>query len=125
MRECPALSLCRVNAMLISALMSGRASFHMALWLGVAATASSAELSSREKQLKRYVDGHTEETIELLARIVNINSGTMNPDGVRAVGESLELDSLPVATARAALLIHRLTRKVQCGDEKEVRPACV
>lgn len=43
-----------------------------------------------------YVDGHFEEQIALLESIVNVNSGTMNFEGVRAVGSLLgsELSAL-------------------------------
>ncbi len=80
--------------------MSVRAFLHAAVWVGLAAGANGAELSSREKQIQSYVVAHTEEAIELLARVVNINSGTMNTAGVRAVGEIFreELDALGFET---------------------------
>jgi glutamate carboxypeptidase len=44
-------------------------------------------LSNDERKMALYLDAHAEEAISLLERVVNINSGTMNHAGVRAVGE--------------------------------------
>jgi glutamate carboxypeptidase len=46
-------------------------------------------LSDTERQLVAEVDAHADEAISLLERLVNINSGTMNLGGVRAVGRIL------------------------------------
>jgi glutamate carboxypeptidase len=43
-------------------------------------------LSSAERALAAYIDAHNDEAIALLEQVVNINSGTMNLEGVRAVG---------------------------------------
>ncbi len=43
-------------------------------------------LTPTEEAIIRHVDEHAEEAIALLERVVNINSGTMNPVGVREVG---------------------------------------
>ena len=43
-------------------------------------------LSSDERALVAYVDAHNAESLALLERVVNINSGTQNFDGVREVG---------------------------------------
>ena len=62
--------------------------------------AAAQGLSAVEQQIVRYVDTHNDEAIALLEQIVNINSGTMNPGGVREVGRLLraELDGLGFAT---------------------------
>jgi glutamate carboxypeptidase len=56
----------------------------------------AAELSAEEQAISAFVDRHREEAIDLLARIVDINSGTMNAAGVAEVGRVLraELDAL-------------------------------
>ncbi len=48
--------------------------------------ASTAQLSTTEKQIRGYVDAHNGEAIALLERVANINSGTLNLDGVQEVG---------------------------------------
>ncbi len=60
----------------------------------------SESISAAELQLLEYVDSHTEEAIALLERVVNINSGTMNPEGVREVGQVFrsELEALGFKT---------------------------
>lgn len=50
---------------------------------------SNAQLSKTEKQLVGIVDQNNGEAIELLETLVNINSGTMNFEGVRKVGVRL------------------------------------
>jgi glutamate carboxypeptidase len=61
---------------------------------------AAQDLSQVEQQIVQYVDAHNEDAIALLERIVNINSGTMNPEGVQAVGRVLraEFDALGFAT---------------------------
>ncbi len=44
------------------------------------------QLSNDERKMALYLDAHAEEGIALLERVVNINSGTMNHEGVREVG---------------------------------------
>jgi glutamate carboxypeptidase len=53
-------------------------------------------LSRQEQRIVRYVDAHLAEAVAFLERIVNINSGTLNPRGVREVGRAFQapLDSL-------------------------------
>ncbi|HEU5179720.1 MAG TPA: M20/M25/M40 family metallo-hydrolase [Candidatus Polarisedimenticolia bacterium] len=51
------------------------------------AGAASSHLARTEQALVRYVDAHNEESLALLERAVNINSGTHNLAGVREVGE--------------------------------------
>lgn len=48
-----------------------------------------AGLSEIETRLVETIDGEAEQAIALLERLVNINSGTMNLEGVRAVGRVL------------------------------------
>lgn len=53
----------------------------------VASNAAPSETSPVEKQLIEYVDTHNGDALELLEAVVNMNSGTMNFDGVHRVGE--------------------------------------
>jgi glutamate carboxypeptidase len=64
------------------------------------APGAASGLSPRERAIADYVDAHADEAIRLLARLVDINSGTQNPAGVRRVGEVLreELDALGFET---------------------------
>lgn len=59
-----------------------------------------AQLSPTERALTDYVDAHFEASIRLLANSVNINSGTLNIEGVRKVGElyAHELEQLGFST---------------------------
>jgi glutamate carboxypeptidase len=53
-----------------------------------------------EKKIVKLVDNNTKNAIKLLKEVVNINSGTMNFEGVRKVGELFksELDNLGFKT---------------------------
>ena len=79
-----------------------RALLLSALFLSVtlAPVTHSGSLSAKEKAMVDWIDAHQDEAIELLAETVNIGSGTMNHDGVRAVGDvmSRELETLGLAT---------------------------
>jgi glutamate carboxypeptidase len=57
-------------------------------------------LNATERRIAAAVDTRTNEALALLERVVNINSGTMNFDGVRQVGSAFraELDALGFAT---------------------------
>lgn len=57
-------------------------------------------LSAAERRISAYVAAHRQEALGLLERLVNINSGTLNPRGVRAVGDVLrpEFDKLGMKT---------------------------
>ncbi|HEY7513136.1 MAG TPA: M20/M25/M40 family metallo-hydrolase, partial [Vicinamibacteria bacterium] len=46
-------------------------------------------LSEVESRIVAHIDAHAEEAVRLLERLVNINSGTMNHEGVRRVGEAI------------------------------------
>ena len=57
-------------------------------------------LSATERRIAGAVDQRNKEALTLLERVVNINSGTMNFDGVRKVGDAFkaELDALGFTT---------------------------
>jgi len=61
-----------------------------------AAAPAQAQLSPQEERIVQFIDAHSGEAIAFLERIVNVNSGTLNPQGVREVGRMFEgpLDSL-------------------------------
>lgn len=68
-----------------------------ALLAAMAPPATQAQrLSRQEQRVVRYVDAQSADAVAFLERIVNINSGTLNPQGVREVGRAFEgpLDSL-------------------------------
>ena len=71
---------------------------------GIASVASAAiaaaELDPVEQSIVEWVDRHAEGAVDLLEETVNIGSGTMNHDGVRAVGEVMarELSALGFVT---------------------------
>jgi glutamate carboxypeptidase len=48
---------------------------------------SGPALTRDEHALLAYIDAHTDDALALLERVVNVNSGTMNFEGVRAVGD--------------------------------------
>jgi glutamate carboxypeptidase len=57
---------------------------------GVSATAQNSQpLSPAEKSMVAYVDANVKGSNDLLERLVNINSGTHNLEGVRAVAQVL------------------------------------
>lgn len=62
-------------------------------------------LTPTERTILDYVDTHLAEAVEFLERVVNINSGTMNHDGVRDVGAAFraELEALGLATRWVAM----------------------
>ena len=61
---------------------------------------ASQELSKEELQLQKYINTYSDEAIQLLEKIVNINSGTLNIKGNRKVGNIFkkELDKLNFKT---------------------------
>lgn len=65
-----------------------------------AAVAAPGSLDATEVALVQAVDAENDNALALLERIVNINSGSMNLDGVRAVGAALraELDAIGLVT---------------------------
>ena len=60
----------------------------------------SGTLTSEERALATFVDADNDRALALLERVVNINSGTMNFAGVRAVGAAFrsEFDALGFKT---------------------------
>ena len=60
----------------------------------------NAQLSRVEKKIVDYVDQHKSEALKLLEEVVNINSGSMNFDGVKKIGQIFisELDALDMET---------------------------
>jgi hypothetical protein len=56
--------------------------------------------SADAARMVAYARAHANEATALLERLVNVNSGTMNPDGVREVGRILrgEMDALGFST---------------------------
>jgi glutamate carboxypeptidase len=44
-------------------------------------------LSSAEREMRDWVQAHRQEEVDYLAKVVNINSGTFNLPGVKAVGD--------------------------------------
>jgi glutamate carboxypeptidase len=48
---------------------------------------ASAGLSGVEQRIASRVDGRLPASLDLLERLVNVNSGTMNPEGVRRVAD--------------------------------------
>lgn len=57
-------------------------------FLNFQTTYCEGQLSKAEKKLVQYIDSHNDEAIEFLKEVVNINSGTMNFEGVKQVGEA-------------------------------------
>lgn len=55
--------------------------------LGAAPAARAQALAPAERRIGAWVDAHTEEAIGFLERSVNINSGSLNLAGVRAVAD--------------------------------------
>ncbi|NNK28987.1 MAG: M20/M25/M40 family metallo-hydrolase [Flavobacteriaceae bacterium] len=47
---------------------------------------SAQNLSSKEKKIIKSIEANNPEAISFLKKVVNINSGTMNPEGVKEVG---------------------------------------
>ncbi len=64
------------------------------------AVAASTPMDEKEQAMMQWIDAHAEESIDLLEKSTNINSGTNNHAGVRAVGDILrgELDALDFKT---------------------------
>ncbi len=62
-------------------------------------------LDANEQRMIEWIDAHAEDAIALLEETVNVSSGTMNHDGVRAVGNVMqrELDALGLETERIEL----------------------
>lgn len=65
-----------------------------------ASTFGSQALDDTESSIVSFSEAHVEEAIDLLEKLVNINSGSLNEEGVREVGAVLraELDGLGFET---------------------------
>ncbi len=59
------------------------------LFLSVIAGSSVAQVSDVEQRMINHIDQTNEEALELLIESININSGTMNFEGVKATAEHL------------------------------------
>jgi len=59
------------------------------------------QLSRIEKKITQSVDSHNDEALQLLEQVVNINSGSMNFEGVKKVGDVFraEFDALGMETS--------------------------
>ena len=70
------------------------------VFAGATEAARRDPLTRIERKLVSWVDAHAEEAVDLLERVVAINSGTLNLAGVRAVGDVFraELDRLGFTT---------------------------
>lgn len=63
----------------------------VALAVAIPSTVSAQlKLTKTEQKMVYYVRAHEEEAISFLEKVVNINSGTMNFEGVRAVGAEFD-----------------------------------
>ncbi len=65
-----------------------------------ASVSAAASLSPEEQRMVEWIDAHAEDAIALLEETVNISSGTMNHDGIRAVRDVMlrEMESLGLET---------------------------
>ena len=82
-------------------LLYGRLLYALAVLCVLGSTpAALAQLSATEQQIVAAVKERAPAALQLLERSVNINSGTMNPEGVREVGKLFraEFDQLGFAT---------------------------
>jgi glutamate carboxypeptidase len=70
--------------------------FLFALSLGLIATPASAKLSPPEARMSATVEAEYERTVALLERLVNQNSGSMNFEGVEAVGHMMRTELEPL-----------------------------
>jgi glutamate carboxypeptidase len=63
--------------------------------------AIAQQLSKTEQKLVKSVDQNMTECIRLLEEVVNINSGTLNPEGVKRVGQvmKVEFDKIGMKTS--------------------------
>src|SRR5271165_6087994 len=88
-------------------------------------------LAAPENAISAYIDAHRDEANAMLEKLVNINSGTHNLEGVRAVARILEaqlrelgfvvefkpMDRAPDDVQRAGVLVatHACPQAGQCG----------
>jgi len=76
------------------------ASLRLTLLLALTVMQQAGNLNSDERALTSFIDAHNADSLALLERVVNINSGTQNLDGVKEVGRvfSDELSRIGFAT---------------------------
>jgi hypothetical protein len=65
-------------------------------WRSPFATPAFAQLSKAEAQMAATVDAEYERSVALLEKLVNQNSGSMNFDGVRKVGDMMRAELEPL-----------------------------
>ncbi|HEX6536029.1 MAG TPA: M20/M25/M40 family metallo-hydrolase [Gemmatimonadaceae bacterium] len=72
----------------------------LALATAPALSAQGTRLSRAERRMRDYIQKHRSEQVDMLARVVDINSGTLNVEGVHRVGAVFRaaLDSLGFET---------------------------
>lgn len=75
------------------------------LFLFLTTMLQSQELNTKEKMMVKYLRNHESEQIDLLEKVVNINSGTLNSEGVKEVGMIFqkELNALGFETSWTSL----------------------
>lgn len=74
--------------------------FLLSLLVGSVTLATQAQISKVEKRIASYVDANNTKAVKLLEEVVNINSGSMNFEGVKQVGQIFKskLDALGFET---------------------------
>lgn len=74
--------------------------FLLSLLVGSVTLATQAQISKVEKRITSYVDANNTKAVKLLEEVVNINSGSMNFEGVKQVGQIFKskLDALGFET---------------------------
>lgn len=77
------------------------------------ATAQDAQapLNAQEQAIVDYIDAHFEESVDLLQRLVDINSGTLNEEGVRRVADVLEAELQPLGMETRWIELPESTRR--------------
>lgn len=89
-----------INYFMGTQFLSTRLLTTMVIYGALAFSPLSAQLSRVEKKVVGYVESHQESALQLLEAVVNINSGSMNFDGVYRVGQIFKtrLDALGFTT---------------------------
>ena len=76
-------------------------------------------LSNPERQMHEYVDANKEQAISFLERIVNINSGTMNHEGVHRVAQAFEGELAGLGFATRWIPMDQMNRSGHLFAEKQ------
>jgi glutamate carboxypeptidase len=66
------------------------------IWVALAAAAHAAGLSPAEQRVVQAAEAETPRAIELLEKLVNINSGTLNTEGVKQVADVMRAQLEPL-----------------------------